>query len=108
MAVAGVIAADSGVAITGMPRLKQPTRRYASRQPAGKPGILGTVFTILFLLVMIYLFIRHPRLMLLMLLFSGGRRSAWGGGGGFGGGGFGGFGGGGGGGFGGGGASGSW
>jgi uncharacterized protein len=109
LAATEVIAKDSGVQITGMPKLRRPARSYGGR-PAGKPGILGTVLSILFFLGMIYLFIKHPRLMILLLIFSGmgGRRSSWGGGGGFGGGGFGSFGGGGGGGFGGGGASGGW
>jgi uncharacterized protein len=108
IAVANIIAEDRGVEITGMPRLG-PGRGYDGGR-AGKPGIMGTIFSILFFIALIYMFIRHPRLLLLLFLFSamGGRRSAWGGGGGFGGGGFGGFGGGGGGGFGGGGASGSW
>lgn len=104
LAVANIIAQDSGVEITGMPRV---AARHRGRElPAGKPGILGSILSVLFVIGLIYLLIRHPRLLLLMLLFSGfgGRRSSWGGGG-FGGGG---FGGGGGGGFGGGGASGGW
>ena len=108
LAVAGEIASDSEVQITGMPRLR-PTSRVYGPKPPGKPGILSTILSILFIIGMIYMFIKHPRLMLLMLLFSGmGGRRGWSGGGGFGGGGFGGFGGGGGGGFGGGGASGGW
>lgn len=107
LAVAGIIAEDRGVEITGMPRLG-PGRGYEGGR-AGKPGIIGTIFSILFFIALIYMFIRHPRLLLLLFLFSGmGGRRSWGGGGGFGGGGFGSFGGGGGGGFGGGGASGSW
>jgi len=108
LAVANIIAQDSGVEITGMPRISVPDRSRGL--PAGKPGILGSILSVLFVIGLIYLLIRHPRLLLLMFLFSGfgGRRSSWGGGGGFGGGGFGGFGGGGGGGFGGGGASGGW
>lgn len=108
LAVATVIAKDSGVEITGMPRLGMGDG-YGGRRPAGKPGALGTIFSILFFVGLIYMFIRHPRMLLLLFLFSGmgGRRGSWGGGG-FGGGGFGGFGGGGGGGFGGGGASGGW
>jgi|Deesub1362A_J573_1020465.scaffolds.fasta_scaffold00289_19 uncharacterized protein len=110
LAVIKEIATDAGVEITGMPTLRRPLPRpYGSRGSKG-PGILGTIFSILFFMALIYLFIRHPRLLLLMLMFSflgGGRRSGWGGGGGFGGG-FGSFGGGGGGGFGGGGATGGW
>jgi uncharacterized protein len=108
IATADVIARDSGVKITGMPKVRRTARGYGGRRPTGKTTISGVIFSILFFIVMIYLFIKHPRLMIFMLLFSGmGRRSSWGGGGGFGGG-FGGFGGGGGGGFGGGGASGGW
>lgn len=106
ISVVDVIAKDSGVEITGMPRIRQTARDYGGRSQAGKTSVSGVIFAILFFIVMIYLFIRHPRLMVFMLLFSGmgGRRSSWGGSGGFGGG----FGGGGGGGFGGGGASGRW
>ncbi len=106
LAVATVIARDSAVEITGMPRLRTGGGDGGGR-PAGKPGILGTIFSILFFVGLIYMFIRHPRMLILLFLFSGmgGRRGHWGGGGGFGGGG---FGGGGGGGFGGGGASGGW
>jgi uncharacterized protein len=103
--VADIIAKDSGVEITGMPRVTYQRRPARGAEGEG-PGILGYIFTILFFVAMIYLFIKHPRLMILFLLFSGtGRRGSWGGGGGFGGGS---FGGGGGGGFGGGGASGGW
>jgi len=110
LAVINEIATDAGVKITGMPRLRTPSP-YPYRSGTSKgPGILGIIFSILFFMTLVYLFIRHPRLLLLMLMFSflgGGRRSGWGGGGGFGGG-FGSFGGGGGGGFGGGGATGGW
>ncbi len=101
-AIANEIAADSGVKIDGMPTLKRRSRPLREGQPA---GLLNTIVTILFLLVMVVLFIKNPRLFFLLFLFSsmGGRRGSWGGGGGFGG-----FGGGGGGGFGGGGASGGW
>jgi uncharacterized protein len=105
LAVAGEIAKESGVEITGMPVLRYQRGPVRRAQPE-KPGILGTIFTIFFFLAMLYLFAKHPRLLIVFLLFSGmGRRGSWGGGGGFGGGG---FGGGGGGGFGGGGASGGW
>jgi uncharacterized protein len=107
VAVSGRIASSQGVKITGMPELRNA---YARRQ--GKGGLAGTIFTLLFLVGAVILFIKNPRLFLLLLFASsmGGRRGGWGGGG-FGGGGFGGggsFGGGGGGGFGGGGASGGW
>lgn len=109
LAVINEIAADAAVEISGMPKLRN---RAFSQQRAGKgkPSIIGTIFSILFFLGLVYLFIKNPRLLLFLLMFSmigGGRRSGWGGGGGFGGGG-GGFGGGGGGGFGGGGSSGGW
>ncbi|MEC4676185.1 MAG: TPM domain-containing protein [Nitrospirota bacterium] len=106
LAVANEIASEAGVNITGMPKLG---RSVSSARPV-KVGIAGKIFTVLFILGAIILFIKNPRLFLLLLLFSsmGGGRRGWGGGGGFGGGGFGSFGGGGGGGFGGGGASGGW
>jgi uncharacterized protein len=103
LAVISEIASDSGITITGMPKFgDRLTSPYKSTR-AGKPSILKTIFTILFFIGLIYLFIRHPRLLLFLLMFSmlsGGRRGGWAGGGGFGGGG--------GGGFGGGGASGGW
>jgi uncharacterized protein len=104
LASAGEIARQSGVEITGMPKVRYGPGRYPKR---GKPTVLGFILSILFFIGVVYMFIKHPRLMLLMLLMSGmgGRRGHWGGGGGFGGAG---FGGGGGGGFGGGGASGGW
>jgi uncharacterized protein len=101
------IASDAGVEISGMPVLRSRAPLPYKGVQRKKPTILGTIFTILFFLGLVYLFIRHPRLLLLLLMFSmmgGGRRGGWGGGGGFGGS----FGGGGGGGFGGGGASGGW
>lgn len=108
LAMAGEIARSSGVEITGMPVVRINKRSLSDKKPSAASAVLAVLFFIL----VAYLFVKHPRL-LLLLLFSGmGRRSGyWGGGyggGGFGGGGFGGFGGGGGGGFGGGGASGSW
>jgi uncharacterized protein len=107
LAVAGEIARDSGVEITGMPKRTVSRGKYVPVRSRGKPGIFSSLISILFFIALIYLFIRHPKLLILLFLFSGmgGRRSSWGGGGGFGGGG---FGGGGGGGFGGGGASGGW
>ncbi|OGW20570.1 MAG: hypothetical protein A2X55_07695 [Nitrospirae bacterium GWB2_47_37] len=103
--VAQKIAEHEGVEITGMPKIEVRGDRQGIR---GKKEIGFFDAIILFAVfgVIIFLFIKHPRLLLLLLLSSsmGGRRSGWSGGGGFGGG----FGGGGGGGFGGGGASGSW
>lgn len=103
LAVINIIADEAGVEIAGMPKM----RISAERQK--KPTLPGTILSILFLIGLIYLFIKHPRLLMLLLVanvLGGGRRSGWGGGGGFGGGGS--FGGGGGGGFGGGGSSGGW
>lgn len=98
--IIGEIAADAGVQITG-----SAAQRGNRPQESTLLQKIGSVF---FIIVAIYLFIRHPRLFLLLLMMSGGgRRGGWGGGGGFSGGG-GTFGGGGGGGFGGGGASGGW
>lgn len=104
LAVAGIIAGEKGVTITGMPSLGRPgTGTRAER----KRSLSEKVFLILIFFLFIYMLIRHPRMLFMFLLLSsmGGRRSSWGGGSGFGGGG---FGGGGGGGFGGGGASGGW
>ncbi|MBI4848663.1 MAG: TPM domain-containing protein [Nitrospirae bacterium] len=104
LAVIHTIAADASVEIAGMPKMRN---RSASRG-RGKPSLLNMVFAALFFIGLIYMFIRHPRLLLLFLamnMLGGGRRSGWGGGGGFSSGS---FGGGGGGGFGGGGSSGSW
>jgi uncharacterized protein len=104
------IASDANVEITGMPKMRTLPRNAYDRVQSRKPTLLGTIFTILFFIGLIYLFIRHPRLLVFLIMMNmlgGGRRGGWGGGGGFGGG-FGGFGGGGGGGFGGGGAGGGW
>lgn len=108
LAVIHDIASEAGVQITGMPEMRTRSPYAAGRSVQRKPTILGSIFTILFVIGLIYMFIRHPRLLLFLLMMNmlgGGRRSGWGGGGGFGGGS---FGGGGGGGFGGGGASGGW
>jgi len=106
VAVSNVIASNAGVKITGMPQ----TRLRSTGQEAGarRPSLAGKILGILFIIGLIYMFIKHPRLLILLLMANmmGGRRGGWGGGGGFGGGGS--FGGGGGGGFGGGGASGGW
>lgn len=93
-AIAQRIAADEGVRLSGVPQV-QPTRNYGSRTQRKTNPIVS----ILFFIGIIYMAIRHPRLLLLMILMSG---RGGGRGGGFSGGGFGGFGGGG---FGGGGAS---
>jgi uncharacterized protein len=108
LAVISEIANDAGVEIVGMPKLKSRPSYPYGRAKRRKPTLLGTVFSVLFFIGLIYLFIKHPRLFMLLLMMSmmgGGRRSGWSGGGGFGGGS---FGGGGGGGFGGGGAGGGW
>lgn len=104
------IAGEAGVEIAGMPKMRARSPYADSRTAGKKPTLMGSIFTILFFIGLIYLFIKHPRLLLLLLamnMMGGGRRDGWGGGGGFGGGG-GSFGGGGGGGFGGGGSSGGW
>lgn len=111
LAMINIVAKDAGVEITGMPRLG--TRQYSyDRRRRSKPTLFGSILTLLFFAALIYMFIRHPRLLMLLFImnmFGGGRRGYWGGGGGFGGGGFGGGGfSGGGGGFGGGGAGGGW
>jgi len=103
LALAGEIAAEAGVAVTGMPKLE------GSGKKDGSGSSLGTLISLLVFVFFIIAFIKNPKAFLLFFLFSsmGGSSRRWGGGGGFGGG-FGSFGGGGGGGFGGGGASGSW
>jgi len=105
--IANEIARDAGVEISGLPAVKKADPVNKRRK---SPGILGKIFSLIFFVLMVILFIKNPRLFLAYLFISsmGGRGGHWGGsgGGGFGGGG-GGFGGGGGG-FGGGGASGGW
>ncbi len=107
LAAISEIAAEAGAEITGMPQLR--SRDVSSRgMQKRKPTLMGKIFSILFFIGLIYLFIKHPRLLLLLFMMNmmgGGRRGGWSSGGGFGGGS---FGGGGGGGFGGGGASGGW
>ncbi len=108
LAVIDAIASDAGVEISGMPTLKWRRDYVRGEREEGKPSVFQSILGVIFLLVMIYLFIRNPRLFLLLLfanMMGGGRRGGWGGGGGFGGGS---FGGGGGGGFGGGGSSFRW
>ena len=100
LALISEVAKDAGVEITGMPQYRRPVRRTVQHQP---PSLLNKIIGGIFLLFMLILFIRNPRLFLMLFLFSsmGGGRGSYGGGG------FGGFSGGGGG-FGGGGASGGW
>ena len=102
--LAQTIAADRGVTLTGMPKLRPMAQR------PGLARILLGFLPILFLLLVVGMSRSRHRNMLFWGLLAGsmmgGRRGY--GGGGFGGGGFGGFGGGGGGGFGGGGTSGGW
>jgi uncharacterized protein len=106
VAMANEIAADAGVKIDGMPSVNRHVQPIIKDK---RGGLLRSLMTIGFLIIMVILFIKNPKAFLMLLLFSsmGGRRGSWGGGG-FGGGGFGSFGGGGGGGFGGGGATGGW
>ncbi|MBE9528794.1 MAG: TPM domain-containing protein [Proteobacteria bacterium] len=101
LAVIGRIADNAEVEITGFQEVR---RRVPSGAPK-KPSLIGTIFTVLFIIGAIILFIKNPRLFMwivFMMMMSGGRGrgGGWSGGGGFGGGG--------GGGFGGGGASGGW
>ncbi|HIJ55477.1 MAG TPA: TPM domain-containing protein [Deltaproteobacteria bacterium] len=100
-AIAQAVAKDAAVELTGLPKIKEIPGRG---RPGRESGPLGTLFSLVMLLIFGFLFIRHPRALLLLWLFSGlGGGRHWGGGynrGGFGGGG--------GGGFGGGGASGGW
>jgi uncharacterized protein len=106
LAVIHKIASDAGVEITGMPVLG--TGPSYGEGGSGAPSPLGGILGIAFFILLIYMLIRHPRLLFFLLVMNsmgGGGRGGWGGGGGFGDGG---FGGGGGGGFGGGGASGGW
>ena len=97
--IANEIARDAGVQIGGLPAVKKASRSGKKEESS---SILGKIFSLFFLVVMVILFIKNPRLFLAYLFISsmGGRGGHWGGsGGGFGGGG---------GGFGGGGASGGW
>jgi uncharacterized protein len=101
LAVINIIATNADVTLGDLPRVE--VRRNYSNEGATKLSPIGKFFSLLFIVAMIYLFIKHPRLaffLLMMTMLGGGRRSGWSGGGGFGGGG--------GGGFGGGGASGGW
>ena len=101
LAVINTIATDAGVTLGDLPRME--VRRGYRNVGAKDLSPMSKLFSLLFFVAMIYLFIRHPRLaffLLMMTMMGGGRRSGWSGGGGFGGGG--------GGGFGGGGASGGW
>lgn len=103
-AVVSVISKNQGVEISRAPEI---THRQQVRIKK-EHRVFNIAISIFIFTLIIYLFIRYPRLLLLLLLSSSGSRwRGWSGGGGFGGGGFGGFGGGGGG-FGGGGASGRW
>ncbi len=98
IAMINEIAAEADVEITGMPKLRGRSSNQHGGAQRREPTLLGTVFSVLFFIGLIYLFIKHPRLFMLFLMMSmmgGGRRSGWSGGGGFGGGGGGGFGGGG-------------
>lgn len=91
-AVATTIAQSKGVQLTGNQQLYNRNRPVAERSTASK------IFGFLLLIFCIFMFIKHPQLMILLLLSGrGGGGSRGGFGGGFGGGGFGG-----------GGASGSW
>jgi uncharacterized protein len=85
-------ASEYGVSVAGTESFA-PARRSRERED---PGPFGVVFGILFMLLMVYLLIRHPALFFWLLLSGrGGGRGGFGGGGFGGGSGFGGFGGGG-------------
>ena len=89
LVVINEIASEADVKIAGMPRLKSRSSSYDRTRPQ-KPTLMGSIFSILFIIGLIYLFIKHPRLFIFLMLMtmSGGRsRGGWGGGGGFGGGG---------------------
>ncbi len=93
LAVAGIIARDAGVQLSGLPQVSR--RQYPTHSRSRRGGGLGSL---ILLALMVFLFFKYPRLFSLLLLGSllgGGRRGGYwsGGGGGFGGG-FGGFGGG--------------
>lgn len=108
IAMINEIAADTGVEIMGMPKLRGRSSNQHGGAQRRKLTVPEQILSILFFIGLIYFFIKHPRLFMLFLMMSmmgGGRRGGWSGGGGFGGGS---FGGGGGGGFGGGGAGGGW
>ena len=86
-----IIAKDQGVAFDPA---KSSSFKYVTTGEMKKKSRFGIFGKLIFLVILIFLFIKHPRLLLFFLLFSGiggprGRSS-----GGFGGGGFGGFGGG--------------
>jgi uncharacterized protein len=103
LAIIGRIAKGAEVEILGMPKVRATTERTLK-----KPSLASTIISIIFIIILGYLFVRNPRAFMMiafMMMMSRGRGGAWGGGGGFGGGG---FGGGGGGSFGGGGGSGGW
>jgi uncharacterized protein len=89
VSVAGIIAQNAGVELTGVPAVQ-------TLPPTQQRNPLGGIVTLIFILLLIPILWRHP--WLLLLLMSGGRGGGFGGGGGgFGrgsGGGFGGFGGG--------------
>ena len=102
LAIIGRIAESAEVEITGMERARRSAPPGAGVRK--KPTLVSLIFTVIFIIGAIILFIKNPRLFMFILIFSmmGGRSrgGGWSGGGGFGGGG--------GGGFGGGGASGGW
>lgn len=97
--MANEIARNAGVEISGLPTVK---KAYPALEKKKSSGVLSKIFSLLFFVILVIIFIKNPRLFLAYLFISsmGGRGGHWGGsGGGFGGGG---------GGFGGGGASGGW
>ena len=79
--MANEIARDAGVEIAGLPAVK---KAYPAKKRGKSPGILGKIFSLLFFVIMVILFIKNPRLFLAFLFMSsmGGRSGHWGGSGG--------------------------
>ncbi|MDX2510225.1 MAG: TPM domain-containing protein, partial [Desulfobacterales bacterium] len=67
VALTNEIAKDSGVKITGMPLLKSTVQRTGEDQST---GLFGKILSFIFILILIILFIRNPKLFLMLLLFS--------------------------------------
>ena len=66
VAVCNIIASDAGVKITGMPQLGvRSMDQGVRRQP---PSLASKILGILFVIGLIYMFIKHPRLLLLLLM----------------------------------------
>ena len=84
LVIANEIAADAGVKISGLPAVKKTQPNKAQKRFSGP---FGKIISLLFFLVIFFIFIKNPRSFLALMLLSsmGGRRGHWGGsGGGFG------------------------